>query len=188
MKRVVIVHCWSGNSSYAWYPQTKKELEKKRFEVKVPDMPETDHPKLSLWLPKLKETIGNPDAELFLVGHSVGCITIMRYLETLEENQKIGGVIFVAGFTDNLGFEELKNFFEKPINFEKIKSKAKKFAAIVSDNDQYVALTHGNILKDKLGAELIIKHAMGHFSGPIDDEKSCKSLPEVLDLITNWAS
>src|SRR5688572_18578216 len=36
-------------------------------------MPETDEPKLKLWLPKLIETIGQPDEELYLVGHSIGC-------------------------------------------------------------------------------------------------------------------
>jgi uncharacterized protein len=113
------------------------------------------------------------------VGHSVGCVTIMRYLEGLRSGQKIGGVIFVAGFTDDLGFSELRNFFETPIDFEKIKTHTDNFVFIHSDDDPYVPLKYGNILKEKLGGDLIVKHAMKHFSGPVDSEESCTSLPDV---------
>lgn len=188
MKRVVIVHCWDGYPNYCWYPKTKKELEEKGFEVLVPEMPETGMPKLSLWLPKLKKVIKKPDENLFLIGHSAGCITIMRYLEQLEKNQKIGGVVFVAGFTDDLGYDELKNFFETSIDFEKIKSKAKKFVAINSDNDPYVDLKFADILKERLGAKVLIKHQMGHFSGPVDEEESCTFLPDVSKAVLQMNS
>ncbi len=183
MKRVIIVHCWEGYPEYCWYPQTKKELEAVGFKVEVPVMPDTNNPKLSLWLPKLQEVIGRSDEELCLVGHSLGCITIMRYLESLKDGERIGTVVFVAGFTDDLDFKELVNFFETPIDFRKIKSKANRFVAINSDDDPYVSLKYGNILKDKLDAKLIIKHAMKHFSGPIDKEESCTSLPDVAEEI-----
>ncbi|MDO8428997.1 MAG: hypothetical protein Q7S88_00005, partial [Candidatus Daviesbacteria bacterium] len=83
------------------------------------------------------------------------------------------------GFTDSLIYDELKNFFETPIDFEKIKSKANHFIAIHSDNDPYVPLKHGDIFKEKLGAKLIVKHNLGHFSGPVGDTKSITSLSEV---------
>lgn len=181
MKRAIIVHCWDGYPDYCWYPWAKKELETKGFSVQVPAFPETGAPKQTKWVPVLKEQIDKPDDELFLIGHSVGCITILRYLETLKEGERVGGVVLVAGFTDNLGFEELKNYFETPIDFAKIKAKSKNgFIAIHSDNDPYVDLKFGDIFKKALGAEVIIKHAMGHFSGPVDKEESCVELPDVI--------
>lgn len=183
MKRVIIVHCWDGSPNYCWYPAVKKELEERGFQVEVPAMPETSLPKLLLWLPKLREAAGNPDENLFLVGHSAGVITILRYLEQLDENQKVGRVIMIAGFTDDLGFEELKNFFQTPIDFDKIKLHCGKFIALASDDDPYVPLKYGDILEEKLGAKLIVKHAMGHFSGPVDDTKSITSLPDVTEAI-----
>lgn len=35
-------------------------------------MPETDAPKLSLWLPELRHAVGTPNDETFLIGHSSG--------------------------------------------------------------------------------------------------------------------
>ena len=112
MKKAIIIHCWEGVPDYCWYPWLKKELEAKGFEVVVPAMPETELPKQALWVPKMQELIGEPDEDLILVGHSIGCISILRYLETLKEGQKIGGAVLVEGFTDDLGFEEIKNYFE----------------------------------------------------------------------------
>ena len=192
MKRVVIVHCWSGFPEYCWYPNTKKELEDKGFEVKVPEMPDTHLPKLSSWLPKLSQIAGVPNEDLFLVGHSLGCITILRYLEKLKDGEKVGGVVFVAGFTDDLSStdpieDELSNFFETPILWDKIRISANKFAAIYSDNDPYVSLKYSNIFKEKLNAEIIIKNNMGHFSGELGNPESTTLLSVVAEEILNMA-
>jgi len=90
MKRAIIIHCWSGGPDYCWYPQTKKELKAVGFEVFVPGMPEADAPELSTWLPELQEVIGGPDEELFLIGHSIGSVTLLRYLESLPAGKRSG--------------------------------------------------------------------------------------------------
>ncbi len=183
MKRIIIVHGWGGNPQQNWMPLVKKDLEKRGWEVRIPAMPDTKLPKLNRWLSKLDEVIGDPDKNLYLVGHSLGCITIMRYLEKLPGNQKIGGVIFLAGFTDGLNIQEVKTFFETPINFADIKQKADKFVALHSDNDEYVSLRYGDIFKEKLGAEVIIKHLRDHFSDPKDDKENSILLQEIIESI-----
>jgi len=181
MKKAIIVHCWEGYPEYCWYPWVKKELENLGFQVEVPAFPDTENPKLSEWLAMLKKVAGAPDEDLYFIGHSIGCATIMRYLETLEENQKVGGAVFVAGYNENIGFDELQNFFETPIDLEKIKTKAKKgFVAVHSDDDPYVDLKFADIFKEKLEAEVIIKLGAKHFSGAIEGEDACLELPEVV--------
>ena len=69
------------------------------------------------------------------------------------------------------------------LEVEKRKQKANKFVAIHSDDDPYVPLKHGDIFKEKLGAELIVKHGMKHFSGPVDKEDSCTELPDVVESV-----
>ncbi|MGH7157959.1 MAG: RBBP9/YdeN family alpha/beta hydrolase [Candidatus Saccharimonadales bacterium] len=181
MKRAVIVHCWGGSSNYAWYPWVKAELEKLGYQVTVPDMPDPDPPKLATWLPHLQEVIGQPDDELVLIGHSIGAVIIMRYLEALENGQ-VGKVIMVAGFTDQLGFRELENFFDTRLDFEEIKPKSKNgFVAIQSDNDPFVSEQYGERLKEELDAKLVIKHGANHMSGAVDGEETCTELSEVIE-------
>lgn len=181
MKRAVLVHCWGGNANYAWYPWVKTQLEALGYTVTVPNMPNTDAPQLSTWLPALREAVGSPNDELVLIGHSLGNATIMRYLESLGDYQQVGKVIMVAGFTDQLGFKELENFFATQLNFDKIKAKSKNgFVAIQSDDDPFVSAQYGERIKSELGAKLVIKNGAGHMSGAVDGEASCIELPEVL--------
>ncbi|MBU2028451.1 alpha/beta hydrolase [Patescibacteria group bacterium] len=189
MKRAIIVHCWEGYPDYCWYPSVKKELEARGFQVAVPAMSETDLPQMDKWVPELQAVAGVPDGELYLIGHSIGCAAILRYLETLGVGQKVGGVVLVAGFTENVGFKEIQSFFETPLDLAKIKTKAQNgFVAIHSDNDPHVDLKYADIFKEKLGAEVIVKHNAQHFSGAIEGEDSCLELPDVVTSMEKLAS
>lgn len=184
--RAVIVHGLSGEPQYAWYPWVASQLEAKGITVDVPEMPSPDEPQLKDWLTRLQEVIGEPDEHVALIGHSLGSVAVLRYLESLPKDAKVGKVILVAGFTDQIGFREFDNFFKKPLDFEKIKGKsADGFMAIQSNDDPFVNEQYGTRLEEDLGAELIIKDAVGHMSGPLDDKESCTELPEVVGEITD---
>ena len=185
MKRVIIVHCWDGTLQYCWYPWLKCELEAKGVEVVVPAMPETSFPKMSLWVPALAKVVGKPDEDTILVGHSIGCATIMRYLESLGEAEKVGGAVFVAGFTEDLGFDEIHNFFETPLDFDEIRSHLPQLTAIYSDDDPYVDVKYAKVLEEELGVQTVLLKQMKHFSGPVDKEESCRVLPAALDAVMN---
>jgi len=162
-KRAFLIHGWEGYPEEGWRPWLKSQLEKSGFTVIVPAMPDTKHPTLSAWLGCLAKTVGTPDSECYFVGHSLGCITILRYLESIP--QEVGGAVLVAGFSSNLGYDELESFFTKPIDWELIRKNCKKFVAIHSDNDKFVSLHYADIFKEKLGADVVVQHDMKHFSG-----------------------
>jgi uncharacterized protein len=185
MKRVIIVHCWEGYPDYCWYPWLKQELESRNIQVRIPVMPETELPKQDLWVPMLARLVGKPDEETILVGHSIGCATIMRYLETLGPGETIGGAVFIAGFNTDLGFKEIHNFFETPFDFQEIQRHLPRLVAIHSDDDPYVDSSYADIFRDKLEAEVVLLKGMKHFSGDVDDEASCTRLPEALDALIN---
>lgn len=186
MKRVIIVHGWDGYPEEGWFPWLKRELEKKGFEVSVPQLPDPGTPQIAKWVPKLAETVGTPSEGIYLVGHSMGCQTIARYLETLPGGAKIGGAIFVAGFFKRLtGIEsdeekEIVNaWLGTPLDFQKMKSHLPKSVAIFSDNDPYVPLDNIDDFRDKLDSEILIKNSMGHFN----KSAGITELPVVLESI-----
>jgi predicted alpha/beta hydrolase family esterase len=89
MKRAIIVHGFKGKPGTNWKPWLKRELEDKGFRVNVPEMPHTQTPQLKEWVDKLTETISLYESDdIFLIGHSLGCITILKYLETLNGDQR----------------------------------------------------------------------------------------------------
>jgi predicted alpha/beta hydrolase family esterase len=177
MAKVFLIHGWEGSPEEGWRPWLKGELENKGFEVHNLSMPDTDNPRMEAWVSHLGKAVGKPSSDCYFVGHSLGCITILRYLETIEG--QAGGAVMVAGFASDLGYEEIHSFFTSPILWDKIKARCKSFAAINSDNDPYVSLHYGDMFKEKLGARVIVKHGMRHFSG----EDGITELPDALECV-----
>ena len=180
MLRVIIVHGWASAPEGDWFPCLKSELEKIGFEVLVPKLPDPKNPRIQGWVQKIADAIGEPDEKTYLVGHSLGCQAIVRYLETLPRKTKVGGAVFVGGYfkrltgleeeiKENIGVAETeKHWLGTPIDFAKAKTHLLKSIAIFSDNDYYVPPDNQDDLRDKLGSEIIIEHEMGHFSGVLD--------------------
>ncbi len=187
--RVFIIHGWEGYPEEGWFPWLKKELEKNGFEVFVPAMPNTNEPKIEEWIPFLANIVGEPDKNTYFVGHSIGCQTIIRYLQTLPDGSKIGGAIFVAGWYNlrNLETDEEKRiagpWVNEPRDDKKIHEAVNKAVAIFSDNDPFVISENQKSWKERVGAEIIVEHNKGHFSG----EDGIYELPVVLDSLLKMA-
>ena len=189
-KRVFIIHGWSGRpNGKDWLPWLGTELSKRGFRASIPKMPDSDEPKIMPWIAHLKKIVGKPDKDTYFVGHSIGCQAIMRYLEQLPENQKVGGVIFVAGWFNlpYLGTEKEKKvarpWLTKPVDFAKVRKIMKKSVAIFSDNDPDVPLSDNKIFKKKFGSKIIIEHNKGHFS----EDAGVKKLPAALEELLKMA-
>ncbi len=183
MKRAFVIHGWEGSPESNWLPWLKTELEQRGFDVTVPAMPETEQPVKAVWLKTMQDLIKSPDHNTYLVGHSMGCQAIQRYLESLEGEVKIGGAVFVAGWVNDPMWEgrneeETKvvhDWFDVPKDYEKIKSHCKKFISIFSSDDPFILKSNWEEAKNIIGSEVMVFENRGHFEG--------KELPEALENI-----
>ena len=177
MMKVVIIHGYGGEPMSGWRPWLKRELEAKGFEVRVPAMPAPDAPRLEEWVATIeRETRGE---NCILVGHSLGCTAILRYLEQVKK--KVAGAVLVAGFAERLGdgFEATENFVDKPLDFARVRKNCGEMVAIFSDNDPYVPLSQEKLFREKLDAKTTVLHARGHFSS----SEGTTELPEALKAV-----
>jgi predicted alpha/beta hydrolase family esterase len=170
MKRVIMVHQWMAGADGDWRPWLKVELEKMGYEVLVPDMPDIDVPVIEKWVRKLSEVVGAPDEETYLIGHSIGCQTILRYLETI--NVQVGGALFVAGWFNLENLEDAetaeiaKPWLETPIDVEKIKQVLPKSTLLISDNDPYGAFQENMEKFSQFVTNSQVCEGAGHFTKP----------------------
>lgn len=181
MKTIYLVHGWGGNPQEHWFPWLKSELLKKGHRVFVFDMPETNNPKIETWVKFLEENVKILDKDTFFVGHSIGCQTILRFLEKLPKQQNIGGCVFVAGWFNliNLEPEEMEiahPWINSKMDFSRILRHTSNFLAIFSDNDPWVHKEESKIFKENLGAKIILKKNQEHFD-------SVEKIPEILGWI-----
>lgn len=145
-------------------------------------MPDTNHPKMHAWVDHLSKTVGEPDEDCYFVGHSLGCATVFRYLESLRFGKKIGGAVLVAGPVERKKDDDIKNFFLSPFDWNKIRNHCEKFVGIYSDDDPVVPLKDGNVLEEKLNAKLIVEHKLGHISSSDGVTKLPSALDSVLEM------
>lgn len=176
MQRVIIVHGYEGNPNVHWLPWLRAELEKLGVEVLVPAMPNTNEPKLSEWLPHLQTVVGSSDEQTYFVGYSLGCPTVLRFLEALPDGQKVGGAVLVAPFAEPIRLTELNSFVEPTWDDTKITQATDNITLISSDNDPYIPFDMAERMRDRFQAKLITLHNAGH----INTSSGYTDAPEVL--------
>ena len=181
--RIFLVHGWGGSPVGDWLPWAKGELEKRGYEVIVPNMPDTDTPVIAPWVSHLGQLVGELRSDDIFIGHSIGCQTILRYLETASG--VVAKVILVAPwFTlTNLESDEMWKiadpWFQTPMDCNQIKTKANKFITIFSDNDPWVPYKENRqLFEEKLNPQIITLHHKGHTTA----EEGSLKLPELLPL------
>ena len=97
-QRAFIIHGYLGRPDEAWQPWLRAELEKRGFIVQLPAMPHPDRPTIPEWVGFIAQLVGEPDRETVLIGHSLGCQAVLRYLETLgEAGKSVQKTVLVAG-------------------------------------------------------------------------------------------
>lgn len=183
MKNALILHGTDGHSKENWFDWLKTELEKNSWKVWVPDLPGANKPNIKKYNEFLfANTDWEFNQESVLVGHSSGAVAILGLLQSLPKGKKVDTCYLVGSFRNNLDWDALDDLFLEPFDFDLIKTKAKKFVFIHSDNDPYCPLEHAQYLSEKLGGELIVKPGQFHFSIGTAGEKY-KKFPMLLRLI-----
>jgi uncharacterized protein len=186
MKKVYIIHSRGAHPEDFWYPATATALEYAGLTVSIPQMPNPDSPKKTEWLAALEPIKQRIDEDTYLIGHSVGCQAVLRTLDSLPEGVKCGGVVLVAGWVSVPAWEGrtdeqravLNDWMNPPLDLHKLADRSKRFAAIFSDNDEFVPEANWQACGEQLHAKVIVKHEAGHFEGKNDFQ-----LPEVADTI-----
>ena len=184
MNKIYIVHCWDGSKDDGWYPWLDENLSNENNKVFRFNMPNTANPKIDEWVSFLDQQIDNLDENTYLVGHSIGCQTILRYLES-KDVTKIGGILLVAPWLDLLdyaiedeeSYDTAMPWLTEKIDFEKVKKFTNNIHCIFSDNDYFVSIDQKEKFERLLDAKTLVVSGKGHISG----EDGVNELDEILD-------
>lgn len=177
------MHGKDATSKDKWYPWFKEEVEKNNIEVHIPDLPDSNNPKMDDWLNVLKDL--NPDDNTILLGHSRGGVAVMRFLERLSEGKKIKKVILLASNSGSAKYmaipsESNYGFYTKDgYDFNKIRSHCDNFVAFHSKDDRWVPFEHGEENAKGLGAKFITFNDKGHFG------KNDGTVPGLIEEVLN---
>jgi hypothetical protein len=176
-KRAFIIHGYLSNPNEAWLPWLRGELEERGYLVSLPPMPHPDHPVISEWIDFIAKLVGEPDGGTTLIGHSLGCQGLLRYLETLgAAGKSVAKTVLVAGIfptgmssadadMETGGDPALIPWFSQGLDPVKVKKAAGDCTVILSDNDPYIGVYRAKtVFRAALDPKIIIEHGYGHFN------------------------
>ncbi len=162
--QVFVVHGYMASPEHHWFPWLQKTLASDGVHVAVLPMPQSDNPQAGAWDAVLRERIGEVDENTYFVAHSLGCITVLKYLSGLPEGKRIGGVILVSGFSEPLErLPKLNEFVEERYAPDKIIRMTNHRFVIAARDDKIVPYELSRSLSRELQATLITLDEGGHF-------------------------
>lgn len=184
MKKVIIVHGFRAKPNSSWKSWLLVQLRDIDIYAGALLMPTPEEPKSDEWVREIERYADNPDDEIYLVGHSLGCRAILAYLQ--KTSRKITAVFLVSGTSTALRVEEedsplrkIDNFFETHFDFGKIKNTCSQFYIIHAKDDNRVPFEHALFFEKNLEAQLVALETGGHLSG----KDGVSELPILMDLL-----
>jgi len=179
-KQVTIIHGYMASPQDHWFPWLKARLEADGAEVSVLALPDSANAQPEAWVAYLRANIGVVDSNRYFVAHSLGCITLLRYLDGLDQAARIGGLVLVSGFADSLSLlPQLDGFTRQPLNYPHLIGLAPQRSVIASRDDAIVPYRQTAALSRALEAELHSVDHGGHFLG----REGFTELPLVYDQL-----
>ena len=185
---VMVVHAFGGAPHKFWYPWLAKQVAEratifgKQAHVEVLMMPTPRRPQINAWVDAILQAVQRvldhgTCQELFLVGHSVGCNAIVRFLShpkaimLLAGPLRLGGVVCVAGwFSVDEPWEDIAPWCTEPIRCEQARQVlalgAKPLILILSDDDGYTRdyAQNSTLWAEQLGAATMLLPGRRHFA------------------------
>lgn len=159
--KAIIFHGTQCKPEDFWYKWLKLQLEERGYEVELPYYPDMNRTPIAEFLPTILQN-HRIDNDTVLIGHSAGVPLILSILEAID--QTVAQAVLVAGFCSPLPPVSGKDvILQAHYDWEKIRSHAKDFVIINSDNDPWGCDDEqGRLMYDKVGGTLVIRHD-GHF-------------------------
>ena len=146
--RFVYIH---GNGtdhwSFAWAAWLKEQLEARGYETFFETMPDSIIARSEYWLPFLKDHVKVGESDV-IIGWSSGAVAAMRYA---EQNKILGSILISPCYTDlDDELEKQSGYYDKPWQWDKIKSNQDKIALFYGDDDPYIPQTEFDFIAEQL--------------------------------------
>ncbi|EMQ4855845.1 serine hydrolase family protein [Morganella morganii] len=180
-KKIIIVHGYTASPSDNWFQWLKESLESLGATVNIPLMPDSHSPDPKKWQQHLIDAEIKIDKNTIFIGHSLGCITVLKFLtEQAPKGATIGGYILVSGFDHSLeSLPELHAHVQEPLDYDKLIEISDKRISVISSNDWVVNPQASKDLANALQTQILIVNDAGHFL----DREGYTEFPALRELI-----
>lgn len=160
----MIIHGYMAGPQDHWFGWLAGQLEAQGISTGVPTLPESSAPHRGTWGLAVGEAVGRPDEQTIAVGHSLGCLSILRHLQSLDGPWRLGALVLVAGFLEPLpALPELDDYIADGCDTTRLAGRIDKLVVVRSDDDPLVPAGHTDRLATALATRAHVVPGAGHF-------------------------
>lgn len=160
--RIVLIHGYNSGPDQNYNPWLAEQLRAKGFEVIAPKLPLEGEPDAMLCIDALVQAVGRLDDKTIIVGHSLGAVLALRYIEAAEA-ASIPRAVVLVGAPWQTKSEKIKNLFLSEFDYDVVAWKAKEFVIVHDKEDKLVPFDHALKYQKMLNGELVETTSNDHF-------------------------
>ncbi len=176
--RIILIHGFNANPEMNFHPWLRDELHKEGFEVLAPELPFSGEPDLAEWLKAMEELVGRLEPDDIILGHSLGGVMALRYLEAAEMTGTPRAVVLVAAPWSLKG-NAMQSFFTHELDADVLMWKANDFIIVHSKDDDKVPFDHAEKYAKMLKGKLLTREGEDHYMA--------EQYPVLLEIIQRLA-
>jgi serine hydrolase len=193
---VVILHGWQGSPPPHWQAWLAEQLREAGREVRFPELPDKDNPRLDRWLAALALTLAElPEAGFDVVAHSLGSLLWLHHAvamagtdaplavptaprATIDQSvPRPARVALVAPVSPRTAIPELASFVPIPLDIDAVRRAAEGTVLVAGDADPYTP----EGIADAYARPLKIAATVLPGAGHINVESGFGPWPQILD-------
>ncbi len=162
--RVILVHGFNADPTMNFHPWLGDQLRDLGFQVVIPklSLAISEEIDFNLIIEEMKDQIGYLKNDDILLGHSLGGLVILQYLEAVEMTETPRAVVLVAP-PFKVSRPELRRLFIADLDAEVLMWKAREYVVVHSKDDTLVPFEHGEKLAALLRARMVETATDGHY-------------------------
>ncbi|WP_420553077.1 RBBP9/YdeN family alpha/beta hydrolase [Tenacibaculum aiptasiae] len=160
--KIYLIHGYTASKNSNWFPSFKKELQNENIDVIILEMPNSKNPQFEEWINHMEETITGDNENTIYIGHSLGCVAVLNYLNINKKNA-VKGLFLISGFVDETPIPELEQFIQPKLDYEYITNLTENRIAISAKNDDIIPYEYSKRMANKLNAKFILLDKGKHF-------------------------
>lgn len=183
--RVVLAPRWGGTPSHDFYPWLRTELGALGVELSALHLPNPSTPTIEAWVPAVRAAIEDAleadGAPPIVVGHSVGCQTVMRALAGFDREVASACLLVAAWWQVDEPWPSILPWIDTPFDHARARAAASRFSVLLSDDDPFTR-DHAHtaaLFRERLGATPRVASGAKHFNA----EREPAVLGSLLELL-----
>ncbi len=175
---VVILPGWGGSGPDHWQSWLAGRLAESGRDVRFPELPDIDHPKLPAWLAAFKTTLADLPPDGFdVVCHSLASVTWLHHAVDPGDSPRPARVALVAPPSPSTDIPEIATFYPPPLDIDAVRRAADGTVLVAGDDDPYCP----EGITEAYGRPLKIATTIVPGGGHLNAESGFGEWPAVLD-------